>query len=337
VVLLALGLRARHALGHAPWLGISCDNLPDNSTRLRQALLQFLGETAPEVGRWLEGEGRFANTLVDSIAPAVTPALRERVARALGRDDAAAVHREPYTQWVLEDPGNLPCPAWEAAGALWVADVKPWELAKLRVLNGGHSTLAYGGLLLGLETMADAMATPLLAGFAERMLREEVLPTLRPAQGLEPAAYLRSVLGRIGNPHLGHRLAQIGMDGSQKLPLRLLPCIRENLAAGRPVARLCLAVGLWLCFVRDRARHDIALADPADAALRAAGRGCTGDAQADVDGFLAVRAAFDADFAALPAVRAALAGAYATLGDASPAAIARAFELAGDPNAGVQA
>ncbi len=325
VGLLALGLRARHAAERAPWLAISCDNLPDNSARLRRALLQFLGETAPEVGRWLAGEGRFANTLVDSIAPAVTPALLERVQAALGTRDAAAVHREPYTQWVLEDPGAIPRPAWEAAGALWVQDVKPWELAKLRVLNGGHSMLAYAGLLLGIGTMADAMATPLLAGFAERMLRAEVLPTLPRVVGLDHDAYLRSVLGRIGNPRLGHRLAQIGMDGSQKIPLRLLPCIRENLAAGRSIARLSMAVCLWLCFVRAQARQGIALSDPADTALRAAGRACSGVPEHDIATFLAVREAFDADIAAMPAVRAALVAAYAALGDAAPAQLAGAL------------
>ena len=326
--LLALALAQRRATGVPPFLAVSCDNLPGNGARLRRALLQFTATTAPEVSRWLEQEGRFINTLVDSIAPAVPTSLLDQVQSALGARDEVAVHREPYTQWVLEDPGNLPRPAWEAAGALWVPDVAPYEQAKLRVLNGGHSTLTYFGLLLGLGTMADAMATPLLRTFIEPMLRNEIVPGLTRAPTLDHQRYVGEVLGRIGNPRLGHRLQQIGMDGSQKVPLRLLPCIGENLHAGRPTTRLCLAVGGWLCFIRDQARRNIALADPADIALRAAGQQCTGDAAEDIGRFLALREVFDASFADDLTIRAALTTAYASLGDASPARIAEALSLA---------
>ena len=325
VGLLALALAQRRAAGVAPFLAVSCDNLPDNGARLRRALLQFTASTAPEVSRWLEQDGRFINTLVDSIAPAVEAGLLAHVQSALGVRDAMAVQREPYTQWVLEDPGALPRPAWEVAGALWVPDVAPYEQAKLRVLNGSHSTLTYFGLLLGLNTMSDAMATPLLRAFIEPMLREEVVPGLARAPTLDHQRYVGEVLRRIGNPRLGHRLLQIGMDGSQKVPLRLLPCIVANLAAGRPSTRLSLAVCGWLCFIRDQGRRGIALSDPADAALRATGQACTGDAAQDISRFLALREVFDEGFAANPQIRAALIGAYTALGDASPARIADAL------------
>ena len=204
-------------------------------------------------------------------------------------------------------------------------DVAPYEQAKLRVLNGSHSTLTYFGLLLGLTTMADAMATPLLRAFIESMMREEVVPGLARAPTLDHQRYVGEVLRRISNPRLGHRLLQIGMDGSQKVPLRLLPCIVANLAAGRPSMRLSLAVCGWLCFIRDQARRGVALSDPAEAALRATGQACTGDAAQDISRFLALREVFDEVFAANPQIRAALIGAYAALGDASPARIADAL------------
>ena len=141
-------------------------------------------------------------------------------------------------------------------------DVRPFEQAKLRLLNGAHSTLAYLGLLAGRRTVAEAMADPPLAGFVERLMRDDIAPSLPPTAGLDHAAYIASILGRFRNPSIAHQLAQIASDGSQKLPIRLLGTISDALAAGRPVERLAIPVAAWMVFVVRRANSAEPLLDP---------------------------------------------------------------------------
>ena len=149
---------------------------------------------------------RFPGTMVDSITPATDEALRERVRAAIGLDDAWPVQRERFTQWVIEDRLGTGRAGPRRAGVSWCADVRPFEQAKLRLLNGAHSTLAYLGLLAGLETVAEAMADPALAGFVERLMRDDIAPSLPPTAGLDLAAYIASILARFRNPAIAHQL-----------------------------------------------------------------------------------------------------------------------------------
>jgi fructuronate reductase len=264
--------------------------------------------------------------MVDSITPATDAPLRERVAAALDCADAWPIQRETYTQWVIEDDFCNARPPFEQAGVTMSPDIAGYDRAKLRLLNGAHSTLAYLGSLLELETVGDAMATPLLARWVERLMRESIAPVITLPAGFDAGAYIHAILDRFRNPSIRHKLAQIAWDGSQKLPVRLLSTIADALARGRDVAPLCLCIAGWMCFVRRQARHGVALVDPMNEALGAIGRGCTGEAGRDVAAFLTLDAVFaplssDARFIA------ALRTAYAALDDGSPAAVGTALSV----------
>jgi fructuronate reductase len=291
---LALALADRRAAGLAPFATICCDNMAANGDKLAAAVCAF---AEPELARWISGEAQFPNTMVDSITPATDDALRRAVRDATGFDDAIPVAREAYAAWVIEDalpPGG---PDLAAAGAIVTADVAQYEAAKLRILNGAHSALAYLGLARGHDTVADAMADAWLADFVAAMIRCEVIPTLRATFDL--GAYAAATLARFRNPAIGHRLAQIAWDGSQKLPYRLLDTIADARAAGRPFPRLALVVAAWMRFVQ-RAGGDAV--DPL--AYRFAG--LPGEDDALLDSLLALRQVFPAALASDSEVRAAL-------------------------------
>ena len=317
---LVAGLRVRRHRGIAPYTVLSCDNLAGNGKRLRRAVLQYARHVDPALAAWIADKGAFPCSMVDSITPASDDALRARVADGLGLADAWPVQREPYVQWVIEDRFCNDRPPLEEVGALLSHDIAGHDRAKLRLLNGAHSTLAYLGLLLELETVAEAMAEPVLATFVERLMRESIAPVTALPGDLDADAYIDAILGRFRNPSICHRLAQIAWDGSQKLPVRLLGTIADALEKGHDIAPLCLAVAGWMQFVRRQARRGATLDDPLDATLADTGLATTGEARRDVDAFLALQAVFaplsgDARF--IDALRAA----YRAFGDGSPAAV----------------
>lgn len=306
------GLRLRHAAGLPPFVTLSCDNLTDNGVRLRAAVLAFAERLDPALATWIEGEARFPSTMVDSITPATDDALRDRVATEIGLWDAWPVQREAFTQWVIEDDLGSDAPDLASVGATLTDDVRGFEQAKLRLLNGAHSSLAYLGLLLGRETVAEAMADPLLSRFIERLMTEEIAPTIAPPRGLDVPSYITAVLGRFRNGAIRHNLAQIAWDGSQKLPYRLLGTIADTLEAGRSIAPLCLAVAAWMRFVAQRAKAGIAIVDPLANQLAEIGLACDGST-GDVARFLALGNVFPTSLAADPAFRRAVTDAYVAL------------------------
>jgi fructuronate reductase len=317
-----LAVRRKHCL--PPYTVLSCDNLAGNGTRLRRATLQYAARIDASLAKWIEREVAFPCSMVDSITPATDTALRERVAQALGCADAWPVQRETFTQWVIEDQFCNARPPFEQAGATLSSDIAGHDRAKLRLLNGAHSTLAYLGLLLDLGTVREAMQLTPLARFTEHLMRESILPVITLPAGLDAAAYVSAILKRFRNPSLHHKLSQIAWDGSQKLPVRLLPTIAEALAQGRDIGALCLSIAAWLQFVRRQAHAGVPLVDPLDEKLRSIGRACCGDARTDIAAFLTLDTVFaalsgDARFAA------ALSTAYAALGDGSAAAVAKAL------------
>jgi fructuronate reductase len=311
---IAEGLKARRAAGATPFTVLSGDNLPDNGRRLRQGVLQFaeaLGDR--DLKAFIEGEVRFPCTMVDSITPATDDALRQRAGALLGLEDAWPVQRERFTQWVIEDALPEDGEAFARAGVTLAADVALFERAKLRLLNGAHSTLAYLGLLRGHALVSEAMADAPLAALVEAMMRQEIAPTLADAPGLDPDAYIGAILQRFRNPAIEHRLAQIAWDGSQKLPIRLLPAIQETLVAGRPFARMATGVAAWIAFVRGKATCGEPIADPLADRLTALGRLCDGEPAHDAGLFLALDAVFPRPLADDPRFRSALEAAYAVL------------------------
>ena len=262
------GLAARYAAGTAPFVPMPCDNLATNGAKLHAALTAFARRIDPALGDWIAGDVRVPSTMVDSITPASDDALYDDVAAALGVEDRAAVQREAFAQWVIEDLGIAPDLA--AVGATVTSDVGGYERAKLRILNGSHSTLAYAGLLRGHHSVAQAMADPALAGFVDAMIREDIIPMLPPVSGLDLHAYADAVLRRFTNPAIKHLLDQIAQDGSQKLPYRLGDTLIANRRAGRMPRHVVAALGAWVAFLMQRARAGVAIVDPAADRLTAA-------------------------------------------------------------------
>lgn len=270
---LVAGLAARMASASGPVTILSCDNLPDNGRVLADAVEAMATIAHPKLLPWLRDNVRFPATMVDRIVPATTQQDRAHVAVVLGHDDAGHVKTEPFSQWVIEDRFAGPRPAWEHAGAQIVKDVRPFELAKLRMLNGSHSTLAYLGLLSGYETVDRAMADPAIAAVIDRLM-DEAAATLPTVPGLDPVRYAGDLKSRFANSALGHRLAQIAIDGSQKLPQRLLGTIADAHESGRTATAAAMGVAAWLRhfatpFVNDPLQEDLraAAADDADALL----------------------------------------------------------------------
>jgi fructuronate reductase len=247
---LAAAMRLRRARHGRPATIVCCDNLADNGNRLAAAVAAFLAEQEAGLGRWVLDNVAFPNTMVDRIVPHTSGEMLQAVSARLGLEDRASVITEPFSQWVIQDRFNSEMPAWAAAGAQIVDDVSPFETIKLRMLNGSHSTLAYLGCLAGYRTVDEAMRAPGLRQLVDGMMQDEIRPTLTVPAGFDIDAYRLQLLARFSNTATQHRLQQIAMDGSQKLPQRLLPTVRERLAAGAPVDRLALAIAAWILYVR---------------------------------------------------------------------------------------
>lgn len=243
-------LSRRKALGVPPFTVLSCDNMPSNGDLTGQVVLDFARLVDPALGDWIGEHCRFPNTMVDRITPATTDQDVANLGARTGTFDPACVMTEPFRQWVIEDDfvGDAR-PQWDAAGATFVKDVSRFELMKLRCLNGTHSTLAYLGYLAGYETIADTVADPVFANLIRHLWRSEILPTLAQPEGVDLKAYCTALHDRYRNPSIRHNTWQIAMDGSQKLPQRLLGTITDNLGAGRDISGLALAVAGWMRYV----------------------------------------------------------------------------------------
>lgn len=245
--LIVQALRQRRAAGVPPFTVLSCDNLPNNGKTAKAAVLAFARQLDPDLAAWVDVHVRFPCTMVDRITPATTDADRDYVDGQLGLKDAWPIVTEGFVQWVIEDDFSMGRPDWTLGGAVFSNEIEAWENMKLRCLNGAHSTLAYLGQLTGRETVADAMAMPLIAGLLDD-LWVEVLEVLKAPAGVDPANYVQQLKQRFRNPALKHRTLQIAMDGSQKLPQRLLATLRERLAKGLPSPALAMAIAAWMHF-----------------------------------------------------------------------------------------
>jgi fructuronate reductase len=269
---IAHGLALRRARGLPPVTLLSLDNLPHNGRTLQGLVLAFARRVDAALASWIESQCTFPNSMVDRIVPATTEADRSRVAEQLHLYDAWPVPTEPYLHWVLEDRFAAGRPDWQLAGARLVADATPWERLKLRAVNGSHSAIAYLGAMAGWATVDEAIAQPELRAFVRALLLEEVQPTLAALPELDFPAYVEGLLVRFANPALAHRTQQIAMDGSQKLPPRLLATVQQRLATGQPIARLALAVAAWMHYLRgiDEWGRPYLIDDPLAPALAAA-------------------------------------------------------------------
>ena len=279
VGVIVAALNARRLVHTPPFTLMSLDNLPANGRVLRKLVLTFADMKDPLLAEWIDEHGAFPSTMVDRIVPATTAEDIAAASAALGVEDRGAVVAESFRQWVIEDKFVSGRPAWERTGAQVTNDVAPFEFMKLRMLNGAHSSLAYLGYLSGHETVAEASNDAVLATFLEGLWRE-VIPTVPAPSNVDLATYARALLERFRNPAIRHRTWQIAMDGSQKLPQRLLGTIRDRLKGGAPIAHLATGVAAWMRYVMgvDEKGQPFEVRDPLADKLRAAADGAWRDA-----------------------------------------------------------
>jgi fructuronate reductase len=302
VGLLVAAFGAREKANAGPLSILCCDNLPHNGKVLRGLTAEFAQARDPVIARWIDANAAFPSTMVDRIVPATTAADIADNAAVLGVHDAAPVLFEPFEQWVIEDEFVTPRPAWEAGGAQFVADVAPFEAMKLRFLNASHSAFAYLGYLAGHEYIYQVAGEPAFVAFMRHFMEDEVTPTVKVPPGVDVLAYRDALVERFRNPALPHRTQQIAMDGSQKLPQRLLATARDNLAAGRSIRLTALAVAGWMRYAAgvDETGRTIAVSDPLAAQFADIAAAHRDNPAGLARGLLALRAIFGDDLAADP-------------------------------------
>jgi fructuronate reductase len=313
--LIVEALARRRAEGLAPFAVMPCDNLPANGATVRRIVARFAMIRDHDLGRFVESEVAFPATMIDRITPATTDADRAAIAAATGLEDAWPVVTEPFSQWVVEDTFPAGRPDFAAAGVTVSDKVPAYERMKIRLLNGPHSTLAYLAVQMGRETVAEAMHDLHLVRFLAAMMRDEIEPTLRPDGLGDLSGYRHETMKRFANPALRHRTRQIAMDGSQKLPQRLLGSVRDRLSAGAAIDRLGLAVAAWMRWVVgvDEAGKPHDLNDPLSPKLAAIAAAAGRDADTLASGLLSVREIFGDDLSTDPRLKAAVTPALSSL------------------------
>lgn len=234
---------------------LSCDNLSGNGRQLGRLMRAWLAAEAPFLSEWFDANCTTPDSMVDRIVPASTQNDLAQLEKNSGLRDEGAVFTEPFSQWVIEDRFAGPRPKWEAHGAQIVADVAPFETAKLRMLNGAHSLLAYAGLDAGHTFVHEAVGDPHLRTLVLSLMLEDAAPTIETGEGQDLAAYAAALMERFDNPALKHRLFQIAMDGSQKVPQRWLETLMIQQERGQQCPAILCGLGHWLRHVRGDLRE----------------------------------------------------------------------------------
>lgn len=270
--LVAKALAARQKAGLPGLTLLSCDNLAENGKQLARLMEQWIAANMPDLADWFRTQCTAPESMVDRIVPATTDAELAEVEAQLGLRDAGAVFTEPFSQWVIEDRFANGRPAWEAHGVQLVDAVAPYETAKLRMLNGAHSLLAYAGLDAGHTFVHQAVGDPRLRGLAEQLM-QDAIATITPGAGQDLVRYAGELIDRFANPALNHRLEQIAMDGSQKIPQRWLATLAIRQERGLQSDAILTGIAAWLRHVKgDRRKVDDPLAGSLAAAWNAHGR-----------------------------------------------------------------
>lgn len=285
-------LSRRKAAGLPPFSVMSCDNMPENGHVTRNVVCAYARTVDAALARWIEENVTFPSTMVDRIVPAVTAETLEKIEQLTGVRDPAGVACEPFRQWVIEDNFVAGRPAWEKAGAELVSDVVPFEEMKLRMLNGSHSFLAYLGYLAGYQHINECMEDEHYRRAAHALMLREQAPTLK-VEGVDLAHYADLLIARYSNTALRHRTWQIAMDGSQKLPQRMLDSVRWHLAQGSDFSLLALGVAGWMRYVGgiDEQGQAIEVCDPLLAVIQQAVNS-SAEGEARVEALLGIEAIF---------------------------------------------
>ncbi len=276
--LLAEALDRRRTRELAPFTVMSCDNLQGNGHVTERVLTGYAELRSPALARWIRDHVAFPNSMVDRITPATTEADIDQLSTVHGYRDRWPVVTEPFKQWVIEDRFCAGRPRWERVGAEFTADVAPYEIMKMRLLNGSHLAMAYLGALRGFTYVHELMADPLLLRFTERFM-EEVTPVVPRIPGVDVAAYKRTLAERFSNPTINDQVTRIASEGSAKIPKWLLPSIAELLAQGRSAKLACFVLASWIHYLArgtDEAGQPLEILDARRGELRplaAAGSG----------------------------------------------------------------
>ncbi|HEX4660040.1 MAG TPA: mannitol dehydrogenase family protein [Streptosporangiaceae bacterium] len=253
--LITEALRRRRTRGLAPFTVMSCDNLQDNGRLTRRVLTAFARLRDPELGEWVEREVRFPNSMVDRITPVTTDADRAEVADRFGIEDRWPVVCEPYTQWVLEDAFTAGRPPYEQVGVQLVDQVAPYELMKLRLLNGSHQAMSYFGYLAGYRLVHEAAQDPLFQAFLLGYMDDEATPTLEPVPGVDLDGYKHTLIERFSNPEVRDTIARLCAQSSDRIPKWVLPVVRQQLATGGEIRRSAAVVASWARYAEGVDEH----------------------------------------------------------------------------------
>ncbi len=241
-IIAALKIRRDNGLG--PFTCQSCDNLPGNGAIMRQVTLSLAHLMDPELAAWIEAKVSFPNSMVDCIVPA-TSASELALVQSFGVLDRAPVTHENFRQWVIEDDFCAGRPDWEHVGATMSDTVHDYEAMKLRILNGGHQIIAAPAELLGLSTIAEAMACPEIKAFLRKIAIEEIGPHVRKAPGMDVANYVDLIDQRFSNPAIHDTVRRVAFDGSSRQTGAVLPVIRDAIAKSAALEGLALSQALW--------------------------------------------------------------------------------------------
>lgn len=316
-------LDRRRQRGLAPFTLMSCDNVQGNGEVAKKMLMAYAELRDPQLRNWMDENCPFPNSMVDRITPATTDELRTLVGEKFGIEDGWPVMTEPFKQWVIEDHFVQGRPKWEDVGAQMTEDVLPYELMKLRLLNGTHQALCYIGMLLGYQLVHETMEDSDIRTMCEKMMDDEATPTLSPVPGVDLDEYKKSVIERFANPAIRDQLSRIGIYGSSGIPKFVLPSISAQLKSGGPIKQLSFTIASWFRYLNglDESGKEMPMLDPMAPKLRERAKAAGRDARQ----LLGMREVFSEELASAPAFVEAVSdtlnsfydkGARATLKDA---------------------
>lgn len=300
-------LRQRRDNELPPFTVLTCDNLPHNGKVLQRLVTEFADRVDPALAAYIREQVPFPSTMVDRITPASTDATYADAKRLTGFDDLAAVETEPFTQWVIEDRFVAGRPNWEAGGVIFAGNVAPYEKMKLRMLNGAHSMLAYSGFIAGHKYVRDVMGDAALAKLVARQM-QAAAATLDPVPGVDLGQYAADLQTRFANPAIAHMTYQIAMDGTQKLPQRLIEPAIQTLRSGGSLDAYAFAVAAWMryCLGMTETGETYTLRDPREAEITALLNGAGRDLGSIVDRLMALPGLFPDELSGAPQWRAAV-------------------------------
>ena len=268
---LCTALERRRARGIEPFTILSCDNIQGNGDVASNMVIAYAELRDPQMARWISDHVAFPNSMVDRITPVTTAEVRDEAAELIGLQDDCPVAAEPFFQWVIEDHFPTGRPPLESAGAQIVADVGPYEMMKLRLLNASHQGLCYFAHLKGFRLVHDAVADPDIEWFLRSYMYEEAIPTLRPVAGINLEEYSAELIRRFQNPYVRDTVARLCAESSDRIPKWLIPVIRDRLAHGASVEFSAAIVASWARYAEgiDETGAPIDVVDPLRTELQA--------------------------------------------------------------------